>query len=116
MDLGARQGSETMFEQYRRSLEHEQLPERHRANYLRDVGRGCATFGRFPEATVAFQAAGEIAQRLGLHQLEFEVREALADLERVQREQRRARPAPASAPDDIAATIEELLGLAPSTR
>ena len=112
MDLGTRQGSETMFEQYRRALESEPLPERFRAIYLRDAGRGYAAFGRLQEAEAALTQCGEIATRLGLHQLESEVADSLTNLEKLQRELQKIRPAPQAAPDDISAAIEELLATA----
>ncbi len=110
MDLGVRQGSETMFEQHRRTMDVSELPERYRAVFLRDSGRGFALFGRLEEARTALTASLEIATRLGLHQMEFEVADSLKDLEKVQREVAKSRPAPTAAPDDIASLIDELLG------
>jgi hypothetical protein len=109
MNLGTRQGSETMFEQYRRALDGEPLPERRRAVFLLDCGRGFALFGRTDEAVRALLESSKIATRLGLHQLEFEVSAATEDLERVRRDLERNRPAPSAAPDDIGSYINELL-------
>lgn len=108
MDLGARQGSETQFEQYRRSLEAEPLPERHRAIYLRDAGKGLAAFGRFAEAGAALRESGRIAKTLGLHQIAFEVAAAAEDLEGLQRAHRVQLRSSIAAPKDIAAAVEAL--------
>jgi hypothetical protein len=108
MDLGARQGSETLFEQYRRSLEGESMPPRHLAGYLRDAGKGFATFGHYDAAQATLQKASDIANRHGLHQYAFDIDAALKDLQRVRENRTKARPAAASAPPEVEALIAEL--------
>lgn len=115
MDLGTRQGSETLFEQYRRLLENQEMPQRQVAAYQRDVGRGCAVFGRFPEAKRALEHSREIALRLGLNQIVFEVDELASNLERLQAEAAKTRPTPTEAPQDIRTAIDELLNRQPVT-
>jgi tetratricopeptide (TPR) repeat protein len=109
MDLAAREGRETQFEQSRRALDPEPLPRRMRGSYLREAGKGLATFGRIDEARVVLTEARAIASSLGLHQLDFEVSALQEDLDRLQERARKNRPAPTSAPDDIASAIETLL-------
>jgi tetratricopeptide (TPR) repeat protein len=110
MELGARQGSEPLFEQYRRALENDRLPARLEVNYLRDRGRGYAMFGRFDAARESLTAAAERASTLGMHQVAFESEKLLTDLPALQRQYERARPPAVDAPADIARTIEELVG------
>lgn len=109
MELGARQGSEPLFEQYRRALEADRLPARLEVNFLRDRGRGYAIFGRFDEARESLTQAAEMAARIGLNQVAFEAEKSLQDLPALQREHARHRPAATDAPDDIARAIDELL-------
>jgi hypothetical protein len=109
MDLGTRQGSETLFEQYRRLLESDTMHQKQHAVFLRDAGKGFATFGRATEARTSLGKARELAAKLGLNQIVFEVDELSANLERTQREAAASRPSPSDAPADIRTAIDELL-------
>jgi len=108
MDLGARQGSEPLFEQYRRSLENESLPPRHLAGYLRDAGKGFATFGNFDAAESTLKKGLDVAARHGLHQYSFDIDAALKDLQQVRTERAKSRLPAVSAPPDIEALIADL--------
>lgn len=109
MDLAIREGSEPRFEQLRRLLDQAPLPNRNRITFLRDAGKGLATFGRLDEAETALRRGLEIAARVGMHQHEFEIEVMLQDLEGLRRETERSRPQPSEAPEDIAEQIESLL-------
>jgi tetratricopeptide (TPR) repeat protein len=109
MDVCAREGAETSFEQHRRELESESMPPRLRAMFLKDAGRGLASFGRVDEARRALGEGRSIASQLGLHFLEHEIVTSLDSIDRVQDDQRMSRRAPVKAPDDIAALIDDLV-------
>lgn len=78
MDLAAREGSEPLFEHYRKRLQPSALPVRNAIDYYRDAGRGLAAFGRYTEAEQAIARGLTLAGEAGMHQQEFELR-ALAD-------------------------------------
>ena len=108
MDLATREGSETVFEQHRRSLESQPLPAPIATEYFRDVAKGLLRFGRVSDARSALARSRALASQHGLHQIEF----ALDALERELNETKQAparRTMPTwTAPDDIATAIEAL--------
>jgi hypothetical protein len=107
MDLATREGSETVFEQHRRSLESQPLPAPIAADYFRDVAKGLARFGRGSEAREALARARALAAQHGLHQVDFALDEIERNLNSTAPQARRAVPV-WTAPEDIATAIEAL--------
>lgn len=107
MDLATREGSETRFEQARRALEEERMPDTLTAPFLRDAGKGLARFGRLAEARNALSRARSIADARRMTKLQFELDALEKDLDRLSDAAERI--SPVQAPDDIATAIEGLL-------
>ncbi|MBX3134225.1 MAG: hypothetical protein KF689_12660 [Gemmatimonadaceae bacterium] len=106
MDLAVREGSETRFEQLRRSIEQLPLSGRMAADFFRDAARGLARFGRMTEARAALARSRDIAERAGLHQVTFE----LDALERRLDQETSLQPiTPTAAPADVAETVEAMV-------
>ncbi len=66
LNLAARDGHETVFEQYRQSLAHENMPARVEVRYHVTVAEGLERFGRAAEAKVANARAAAAASEHGL--------------------------------------------------
>lgn len=112
MEIGARSGSETTFESYRRRLTTEPLPLYYKTAFLHDSGVALVAFGKIAEARSTLQAGLMLAESSGQNQKVFQFETALANLATVERENRKAaakRPEPTPAPDDIAAALHDLL-------
>ncbi len=112
MELAAKDGSEPAFESYRRQLADAPIPAVARTAYLLDAGVGLTAFGHFDDARGILWAALQLAETSGQNQRIFEIEEALKALEkaaRVPEPVRTNRPAPMTAPDDIALALRELL-------
>lgn len=107
MDLATREGNELHFEQARRALEHERIPDALNGPFLRDAARGLARFGRVADARAALGRARAIAESRGLHKLQFEVDGLEQELDRLAAAAERITPV--QAPEDIASAIEALL-------
>jgi tetratricopeptide (TPR) repeat protein len=75
MHLAVREGAETTFERYRRSLAREPLPPRFAVDYCIYEAEGCWRFGRIEPARAAFERAISLAE---LHRLGEQVIEAEA--------------------------------------
>jgi hypothetical protein len=85
MELAAREGSETRFEQYRKRLAESTLPARIEIYFLRDAGRGLAMFGRGSEAEQVLTRSLALANQAGMHQVEFELQSLLEEVPRLNR-------------------------------
>jgi tetratricopeptide (TPR) repeat protein len=112
MELAMREGNEPLFESYRRKLADAEIHATAKTSFLLDSGKGFATFGRFPEAREALRAALQLAEGTGQNQRVFQIEEALSTLDAAERQKTRQktnRPELTTAPDDIAAALEELL-------
>jgi len=109
MDLAALEGSEPVFEGYLRELDSQPLPARQRLGYLHDAAKGLARFGRTKDAHALAAKGSELATAVGMHQIQFMFVGLTNEIDRIAAEHSRNRPAPSQAPDDIAATVEDLL-------
>lgn len=112
MELGARTGSETTFESYRRSLADEPLPAAQRTSFLLDSGKGLTAFGHFEDARISLGSALRLAETSGQNQRVFQIEEALESLANAERDKKvptAKRPEPMVAPDDITAVLHDLL-------
>ena len=109
MDLAAREGSEPQFEQYRKRLEQSELPLRNAVHYLRDAGRGLATFGRVSEAEQALTRGLTLAREAGMHQLEFELQALVDGIPALRRDLVPRESVPSIAPESLMREIESLL-------
>ena len=114
MELAFISGNEPAFHDYRRRLADAELPAMLRTSFLLDAGRGLAAFGQLDEACASLKSAIELAQATGQHQRVFQIEAALGSVEtaataREQKKIQASRQAPVSAPDDIAAALDELL-------
>lgn len=109
MDLAAREGSETQFEQYRKRLADSPLPLRNEIYFLRDSGRGLAAFGRAQEAEETLSRGLERARASGMHQLEFELQESLEAVPRMRRAPAERAASDPVAPAELTLEIEALL-------
>jgi hypothetical protein len=113
--LATRSGNEMMFQQYRRRLSEAALPSRIRLDFLLDLGKGCLSFGQFPEARDAFAAGLSAAEALGANKRIFEFESAVESVavaeSKAARERatKAKRPAQQAAPDDIAEALRDLL-------
>jgi tetratricopeptide (TPR) repeat protein len=109
MDLATREGSETMFEQYRKRLADSDLPMHNEVHFLRDAGRGLATFGRVAEAEQALSRGLALATEAGMHQLEFELQALLAEVPNMNRTTAPQASTMSTAPESLTSEIEALL-------
>jgi hypothetical protein len=109
MDLAVREGSETLFEQYRKRLAESDLPLRNEVDFLRDAGRGLAIFGRTAEAEQALKRGLSLATGAGMHQLEFELQALLEEIPRLNRSEGQQSAAEFVAPAALTSEIEALL-------
>jgi tetratricopeptide (TPR) repeat protein len=109
MDLAAREGSETLFEQYRKRLTESALPLRNEIYFLKDSGRGLAGFGRVAEAEEVLARGLVRARESGMHQLEFEMQSLLDEVPRISRTNAAKATLPPAAPESLTNEIESLL-------
>jgi tetratricopeptide (TPR) repeat protein len=112
MELAMREGNEPLFESYRRKLADAEIHATARTSFLLDSGKGFASFGRYPEAREALRSALQLAESNGQNQRVFQIEEALTTMDAAERQKTRQktnRPELTTAPDDIAAALEELL-------
>jgi tetratricopeptide (TPR) repeat protein len=113
MELAARTNNEVQFHQYRRALEHVQLPAGRRVAYLLDAGRGLAAFGDSASARATLTDGLRLAEALHLNDRIFQFEAALGSLDEsataVARTREVADAAVREAPADIRAALRELL-------
>ena len=81
IDLAARDGSEPLFEEYRRELADVSLPPLLEVRYHLHIGQGQMMFGRVEAARVALTRALELSSHHKLNQLLFSAEERMAELE-----------------------------------
>lgn len=114
MELAIRTHNEVQFHQYRRALEHVQLPGARRAAYLLDAGRGLAVFGDEASAKVNLTEGLRLAESLDLNEKIFQFESALKQLsvesaDEAKRARESSRRSEAEAPSDIRNALRELL-------
>jgi tetratricopeptide (TPR) repeat protein len=105
LELAALDGSELVFEQYRRELATATLPVDLAASYHLVAGQGCRRFGRLEAARGALRTATRLAERHALHQLSFEAERELEQVERSARGERLAEARPAGAEAEAPASL-----------
>jgi tetratricopeptide (TPR) repeat protein len=103
-------GSETVFEGYRRSLVSEPLPPRLMVYYYMYVGDGCRRFDREPQAVAAYSRAITIAERHSLNQLVIEAEEAKNAKPIPAEKEAEARPMWSPEAERVARAIDEMVG------
>lgn len=111
VELSVLDGSEPAFEMYRRELADVALPVNLTVSYHLHVGKGYQAFGRTDRARESLLRAVELAAENRLNQLLFRADESLRSLEKGERA---ARIAAASAPDavaDVATAIRSMKDL-----
>jgi hypothetical protein len=111
VELSVLDGSEPAFEMYRRELSDVALPVNLTVSYHLHVGKGYQAFGRTDRARESLLRAVELAAENRLNQLLFRADESLRSLEKGERA---ARIAAASAPDavaDVATAIRSMKDL-----
>jgi tetratricopeptide (TPR) repeat protein len=82
IDLAARDGSEPLFEEYRRELADVSLPPLLEVRYHLHIGQGQLMFGRIEAARLALTRALELSAHHKLNQLLFSAEERMAELEK----------------------------------
>lgn len=113
IDLAAQQGSELLFDRYRRELDSVDLSPQLQAMYYLYVGRGYGVFGQDLTAISYLDRAVETSSTHKLNQLLFEAESALADVKRAKtRPPTEYSPAEAASFEDIVEAIQSMKGLA----
>ncbi len=105
-------GSETMFEYYRQSLQDEPLPVSLLANFHLYTGRGYVRFGRLLLARQAFGRVLGVATDASLNQIRHIADGEIEALDRVVvsvPEERRRHPAPTPAPGSWSPAVDDLV-------
>ena len=80
MEIAARDGSRTLFERYRRSLESAELPPIQEAEFFLHVGEGYEALSEPQGARGAADRARDVAARFGFNQIVFQADELLSRL------------------------------------
>jgi tetratricopeptide (TPR) repeat protein len=88
MEIAVREGSQPVFELYRRQLVTAQLPATLSARYRYFVGMGYAAFDRPDVAIKELERSRDLAAEFGLNQQLFETETLLADVRRGSQPQR----------------------------
>ncbi len=88
MEIAVREGSQPVFELYRRQLATATLPATLSARYRYFVGMGYAAFDRTDAAIKELERSRELATEFGLNQQLFETEALLADVRRGSQPQR----------------------------
>jgi len=113
LDIAARQGSELVFDRYRRELECVEMTPQLKTTFLIYAGRGYALLGRPADGIPYLKAAIENAKQFSFNQLLFEAESALTASERQDAETRVAPEMQATAEHhDVLDTIREMMEVA----
>jgi len=104
-------GSETVFEHYRRALASAALEPRLQVHYHMFVGEGCRRFGREAQAVAAYTRAITVGERYSLNQLVMEAEETKnAKPVPVETERTEVRPTWSPEAERVARAIDEMVG------
>jgi tetratricopeptide (TPR) repeat protein len=108
MEIAAREGSEPIFELYRRQLDTVDLPIALEVRALYCAGLGYSAFGHSDAAIQELERAREAAARHSLNQQMFEAEALLAEVRRGARLQRNTAVAVPESVYDVAEAMSEL--------
>jgi hypothetical protein len=108
MEIASLDGSEPVFEQYRRELADVDLPPTLRIEYHLQVGRGCRIFGKIDAARTELAKVLQLAEQHRLNEYIFTAERELNELDRGQRLSGRAAAAAPAGVQDVANALREM--------
>ena len=108
MEIASLDGSELVFEQYRREMADVELPASISAEYHYYVGQGYRLFGRFELAAASLERAIELAERHRLNQVLIKAEASLQEVRAGRARAARTVAEPSPEVTTVAGAIREL--------